>query len=298
MKHFLTTLVLVFATALPAAAASFPTEIPLPDGFAPEGVATGDGSTFYAGSLSASGIFVGDLQTGMGHVMSGTEGLFTVGLDYENSTDTLWAAGGPQGYAASINPATGEYTIIPLPVPDTGTFVNDVVVTGDAAYLTDSFNPIIYEIPLTDGVPGTPTAHVLSGPAGQAHPGFGLNGIVATPNGSTLIVVLSNSQTLARVDAATWDSHEIEIDGALGQSGDGLLLQGRTLWVVVNQANKVKGITLSPDLSTGSITSVITNEAFDVPTTVASFGNRLVVVNARFGTNTDNTFSAVQVSKK
>ena len=298
MKAFIAVLVLSVVTALPALAASAPDEIPLPDGFSPEGVTTGDGSLFYAGSLSAAGIFAGDLQTGLGAIIPGTEGLFAVGLDYDQGTDTIWAAGGPLGYAATVDPITGTHTIIPLPVPATGTFVNDVVVTRDAAYLTDSFNPIIYEIPLVDGVPGTPNAHALTGPAGQPVAGFGLNGIEATPNGSTLIVVISASQTLATVDPNTWNSAEIALDGAIGNSGDGLLLQGRTLWVVVNAANQVKGITLSPDLTTGSIFTVITNEAFDVPTTIAGFGNRLVVVNARFGTNTDDTFSAIQFAKK
>jgi hypothetical protein len=44
---------------------------------------------------------------------------------------------------------------------------------------------------------------------------------------------------------------------------------------------------------------VITNPAFDVPTTIARFGNALYAVNARFGTPEPNsaTYTAVRVER-
>ena len=62
----LPTLVLVLSvlTAGSIQAAAFPDRLELPDGFAPEGIATGRGHSFYAGSLAGAGIVRGDYRTG------------------------------------------------------------------------------------------------------------------------------------------------------------------------------------------------------------------------------------------
>jgi hypothetical protein len=52
--------------------------------------------------------------------------------------------------------------------------------------------------------------------------------------------------------------------------------------VVENFANKLVRVTLSPDRSSGAITSTIGNPLPQVPTTVARHGDRLALVNARF----------------
>ena len=67
-------------------------------------------------------------------------------------------------------------------------------------------------------------------------------------------------------------------------NGDGILLAGRTLYVVQNQLRLVAKISLASDLRTGRVLRRISNPGFDVPTTVARHGSRLYVVNARFNT--------------
>ena len=54
------------STAAPAGAALLPKVISLPDGFRPEGIATGRGTGFYAGSQVDGAIYRGDLLTGRG----------------------------------------------------------------------------------------------------------------------------------------------------------------------------------------------------------------------------------------
>ena len=44
----------------------FPDIIPLPNGFQPEGIATGRGTTFYVGSIPTGAVYRGDLRTGEG----------------------------------------------------------------------------------------------------------------------------------------------------------------------------------------------------------------------------------------
>ena len=110
-----------------------------------------------------------------------------------------------------------------------------------------------------------------------------LNGIDTTANGMTLVVVQSTG-FLFTVDPLTGVTQRIDLNGETVSNGDGLLLQGRTLYVVRNQLNLVAVIVLSPDLSSGVVTDGITNDDFDVPTTIDRLGNLLYVVNARFST--------------
>jgi hypothetical protein len=63
-------LVLVAALFVPIAAYgdAFPKIVPLPNGWQPEGVASGLGTTFYFGSLANGAIYKGDFRTGDGAV--------------------------------------------------------------------------------------------------------------------------------------------------------------------------------------------------------------------------------------
>jgi hypothetical protein len=82
-------------------------------------------------------------------------------------------------------------------------------------------------------------------------------------------------------------------------NGDGILLDGKTLYVVQNRLNLVAKIALSSNLRSGRVVTRISNPAFDVPTTIAEHGSRLYAVNARFGTPspTTATYSVVQIAK-
>ena len=76
----------------------------------------------------------------------------------------------------------------------------------------------------------------------------------------------------------------IDLGGALVTNGDGLLLHGRTLYVVQNRDNKIAVVALAKGLASGRVARTITNPAFDVPTTIDRQGSRIYAVNARFGT--------------
>ena len=77
----------------------------------------------------------------------------------------------------------------------------------------------------------------------------------------------------------------VDLGGATVANGDGLLVVGhRTLLVVQNQLNQVAVVRLDRGATSGTVTRVITSENFDIPTTVARFGSRLYLPNARFTT--------------
>ena len=195
------------ATAFTASAApgtTFPEVVALPDGWLPEGIAVGKGSTFYSGSRANGAIYRGDLRTGEGSIFApGEAGRVAVGLAVDQRGKYLFVAGGPTGrglvYHAGSGALVASYALTPP-----GTFVNDVIVTRDAAYFTDSARAVLYRLSLgPDGSvdPSATTEEVaLRGDSMVAD--FIVNGIEATPNGEWLIVVNSTVGALYAVRSA------------------------------------------------------------------------------------------------
>ena len=130
-------------------------------------------------------------------------------------------------------------------------------------------------------------------------PGTNVNGIDATPDGKTLVIVQSNVGKLFTVDPDTGFADEIELSGGDAMNGDGILLDGRTLYVVKNFQNRIAVIELERGLAAGTVLTHITNPAFDIPTTIDELGNKLWAVNARFTTppTPSTTYTIVQVEK-
>ena len=101
----------------------------------------------------------------------------------------------------------------------------------------------------------------------------GANGIAATPGDKWLIVINSGQEQLLRVDPDTGEATLIDLGGELLPNGDGLWLQGRTLWVVQNRRNEVAVVELNADYTAGEVVDKIASPLFSVPTTIARSGN-------------------------
>jgi hypothetical protein len=67
-------------------------------------------------------------------------------------------------------------------------------------------------------------------------------------------------------------------------SVDGVLLAGGELYAVQNFLNQIAVVRLSPDLPSGTVEKLVTSDLFQVPTTVARFGDRLATVREKFDT--------------
>ena len=304
-RSFLILSVFVLALAMIAAAPlkAFPDVIPLPNGFQPEGIAVGTGHTFYVGSIPTGAIYRGDLQTGEGDVLVPAQsGRAAIGLKYDERTGLLFVAGGPTGFAYVYDGATGE-NVAEIQLTTAPSFINDVVITRDAAYFTNSQQPILYRVPLENNgdLPATPVVEEiqLTGDYVFTPNAFNANGIAATPNGETLIIVNSVDGVLYNVDPGTGEATRIDLGGASVPNGDGILLQGNTLYVVQNRLNQIAVVELNSDFTQGTIVDTITDSDFRVPTTIARFGNSLYAVNARFGTppTPDTEYEVVRVSR-
>lgn len=275
-----------------------PERILLPNGFQPEGIAS-QGNFLYVGSIPSGAVYRADLTTGSGSILVPPRaGRAAIGLKVDGRGRII-VAGGTTGKAFVYDAATGE-DLAAYTLTQAQTFVNDVVLTGDAAWFTDSLNQVLYRLALpADGSLGGQEAVstlALSGDL-QFQAGFNLNGIAAA--GAKLIVVQSNTGLLFSVDPATGVTRKIDLGAETVTNGDGLLLEGQTLFVVQNQQNQVAVVDLSPDLATGTVRTRLTNPAFDVPTTVAASATGLYVVNARFGiqATADTPYSVVRFSR-
>lgn len=276
----------------------FPSIVDLPDGFLPEGIAIGRGPTAWFGSRADGDIYQADLRTGEGRTISQGPGTASVGLKYADGR--LFVAGGPTGTLRVVDVDSGEvertYAL------STGeSFVNDVLVHRGSVWVTDSRQAALYRLPLTGGdLP--PTSAVqrlpLTGDWVQAPSGVNAaNGIAPTPDGKALIVVHSAEAALHRVDPRTGETTRLDV-GEPMTNGDGLLLEGRTLYVVQNRLNRVAVVRLDPRGTSGRVVDALTSPAFEVPTTVARFGNGLYLPNAQFGLPDQTDFEAVRISRR
>ncbi|WP_329407355.1 superoxide dismutase [Nocardia vinacea] len=285
-----------------AADGAFPTAIDLPAGFRPEGIAIGELPVAYLGSQADGSICRVSLMTGQRVLLSPGPGTPSLGLQLDHR-GRLFVAGGSSGDARVVDTRTGAVSASYRLGTPPDTFVNDVVLTSAGAWFTDSRTPVLYHLPVgRDGVLPPPEAVVripLIGDIAYVPKTFNANGIVRTPDGTGLIIVQSVTGHLFRVDPATGTTRRIDIGTETVPDGDGLLLYGSTLFVVQNRRNAVAVIALEAAGATGTLELRLTDPRFDTPTTIAAFGDRLYLPNARLTTPQSPTtpYNAVAVDR-
>ncbi|MGH3244413.1 MAG: SMP-30/gluconolactonase/LRE family protein [Spirillospora sp.] len=261
-------------------AAAPPDKIALPAGFQPEGIAAGPGKVIFLGSRATGAIYRADLRTGEGEVIN--KGPGTPSLGMKTQGHRLYVAGGRGADARIVDTRTGA-VLRSFKLTTKTAFINDVTVGADGAYLSDSTNQQLYRIPLDEDDAADVTTIPLSGDIVYKE-GFNGNGIAALPDGKSLVLIQSNTGKLFKVDSKTGVAKAIDLGGEILTAGDGILLDGKTLYAVQNALNTVAVIELNEDATAGKITKKLTDPRFDVPTTVAKAGQHLYLPNARFST--------------
>jgi hypothetical protein len=275
---------LVFLASVRTSTQAFPDLIPLPADFGPEGITVGRGTTFYAGSLAAATrgqILVGDLRTGELATLVPPNGVPAIGMKHDARSNLLFVARGGSGMGTVYDAASAD-VVASYQFQAAPTFINDVVITREAAYFTDSQAPFLYRVAL--GPAGEPAAVATPIPLGGT---FRTNGIAATSNGKHLLVVDGATAQLHLLDTLTHTPVPVDLGGDTLPNADGLWLDGKTLYVVQNFRNQIAVVELAPDYLSGAIVGLITepftsNPSTKVPTTIAAFGNVLYAVTAGF----------------
>ena len=281
---------LLVAAAAPAGAART-SLVPLPDGLRPEGITAGPGDTYYVGSLADGRIVTGDLSRRSSSVLlPGATDRQIRGLDHDARTGLVWAAGnvGAEAHVWAVDGRTGR--VASDTVVSGGKFLNDLVVTRHAVWVTDSRVDRLTVIAL--GRSGQPTgADPAFLPLRGAWPaGDGVannaNGIRQLSDGSA---ILNNSRVggLWRVDPATGVTTQVPVRGGPAiTGGDGLELSGRTLYDVRGTGPaevSVVQLERHRDGWSARYERTLTDASLDVPSTAVLVGGTLWAVNARFG---------------
>ena len=279
-----------------ALAAPGPDRIDLVTGTLPEGIAAGSGTTFFAGARSDGDVYVGDVRTGDVTLFADRDApQAAVGMFYDGRSGLLWVAGGgPRAGAGtgSVTAYDADGDIVFEQVVRGAGFLNDVVVTRDAVYVTDSFGDALTVVALDRN--GQPTGEVSSLALQDyvAPGGFGLNGIRELPGGDLVVV---SAGVLYRVDPVSGATDVIDVDVDL-EGGDGLELRGNQLYVVNGHGgDEVVVLRLQGD--SARTVSVLTDEDHDRPTTGALIGGSFYVVNGRFETLETQPSAEVYITK-
>lgn len=174
-------------------------------------------------------------------------------------------------------------------VPGTGgpTLVNDETVTpGGDVYITDSLRAVVYRIPAAEvNAPATGTHrtlevayHLPDYVAGQSNG----NGIVTTPDGTSLIIGYWYSGALYRLTLATGEIRKLAAPPLHG--ADGIARRGNILYVARSTDNKVDVLRLSRASDRASVVSSLTYPGADTTTGVWASGDRLLVTNSQMDT--------------
>ncbi|WP_410630611.1 hypothetical protein [Amycolatopsis sp. cmx-4-83] len=273
----LTAAILLLVPAVPASAAT--RVIVLPGARSAEGITPAGGGTYYTGDLVAGTIFREDVKRGTAErFIEAPLGAMAAGVDLDRRHDLLFVAGGMGGKAYVYNVRTkAKVADFTFGDPQTS-YVNDVAVTPQGAWFTDSYHPQLFFVPVVAGVLGAPRTLPLSGPgAGGSPDTFFMNDIIATPAGDTLLVAATTPGKVYRIDPVTGVSAEVA--GVNAPSVVSLVLEGRRLWAV-QLDDTISRWCLDGDLSHGTAAGTITDPLFDQPVSAVKIGDRLAVVNS------------------
>ena len=136
------------ASAAPAGTGGGQVEdlIDLPDGFQPEGIAIDQRGIAYFGSLTDGDIYAADMRTGSGAIISEGPGTPSVGLKVDR-LGRLFVAGGPSGGIRVIDSMSGD-VLATYQLSTDPAFINDVVLTRDGAWFTNSQASELYLVPI------------------------------------------------------------------------------------------------------------------------------------------------------
>lgn len=249
----------------------------------PEGVAIDPGTDqLYVGSTEDGSVYRAGLDDDRAEVFlePGADGRTAVtGLAVGDGI--LLVAGRDTGRIFAYETDSGEL----IEAFDTSgdgdrTLINDIAVAGDAAYVTDSFRPVLWRLDLSGQAIGQPEPWLdLAGSPIGYDDGFNLNGIASSADGTALLTVHNTTGELFRIDTATGEIIAVDLGGEVLTGGDGLELDGITLYAVAG--DQLVTVDLDRELSSGTVTDRFSLDGSGYPTTLALTADDFVVVNSQ-----------------
>lgn len=254
----------------------------LPDGFTyPEGAAW-DPSTggVYVTSTPTGAVAVAAAGSDTASVWlpAGSDGRgLTLGIEFARGS--VWIVSPPALYEYRPDGTLRSRHAAASP-PGAG-FLNDVAITDDGVYVTDSNKPVLWHLPL-DAPDGTELQPIDVGALVATAAGQGFNGIEALPDG-TLIVGQFGCCSLLHVDPRAPSAVAVDLGGYQLAASDGMSLHGDDLWIARGvTSDSVDRIRLCPTYDCGTVVAGPPDPALSFPTDVQVVDGAVLVVNSQF----------------
>jgi hypothetical protein len=305
MKRFIPAIIILAATAAiagqpSAVAGTRPTTyiVSQEQGILPESISVSRDGTMYVSSFGTGAIYRGNTRTPGMHVFkpAGSDGRTKAAGVEVDRHGRVWVAGWDTRTVWVYNPDGS--LVAKRTAPDTGSALNDLIITDDAVFVTDSRTGTLWRAPI-HGLRVGELSRWLSASDFPVPPGF-MNGIVGTPDGRIALVAGSTSGSgepgdahLFRMDLRTRAVTEVAVRGGFLATMDGLLLEGRRLYADLNFPDGHGSTIYAVDLAilNTDMTALRlvhrsgTASRTQAPTAVARDGCRLLWVNSQFGGN-------------
>lgn len=217
----------------------------------------------------------------------GTDGRWTARGVTVDARGRVYVAGGPNGIDHPGAPDLWVYDrdgklLAALRTGVPNAFLNDLVIGPDgAAYVTNSNAPQVFRVAEQHGrwtirTWADATATI------PAQTGFNLGGIVLSPDRTALIVAQGNVGKLWRFSLRTGAVSAVGTGTADLVNADGLVQDGRTLWVVRNFSKVLSTLRLAPDGRTARLVAATPTDPDRVLTTAKLAQGRLLLVDSKF----------------
>lgn len=253
------------------------------DQFFPEGIAyNSQRGVFFTGSTTTGDVVQVNVQTGATSLFASgaKQGRSDCRGMKVDSKDRLWICGGEENKIHVLDSKGMLVQSWDLKALYNSGFVNDCAVDEEYIYFTDSRVQKIYRVKTFGVQPGNVEEWLNF--TNQQIPygaGFNANGIVLTPDGKYVIIVISNAGKLYRIDRSSKAIVEIALNTPV-TAGDGLWLSGETLFVSRNATNKIFPVKMADNYTKGTVGEGFgDNLLFN--TTIAKAGQYLLVVNSQ-----------------
>ena len=157
--------------------------------------------------------------------------------------------------------------------------LNDVAVTADGVYVSDSDVSLVWYLPL-DASADTPLQPIDIGAVNAKAGKDSFNGIEALPDG-TLVVGQYTGTLLFQFDPGVPSATVIDLGDVRFAGTDGMSLDGDVLWTTNTYGNAVGQIVLCPTYDCGTVVAGPRDPLLSFPTDVQVAGNVVLVVNAQ-----------------
>jgi Cu-Zn family superoxide dismutase len=270
---------------------ALPAEVTFPEGVAYDRAA----NALYTASAESGTVVRIDVRTGQSRVIVPPGVLVPAGSTTfpailgmkADARHRLWIAGGRTGRMFIVDGASGQ-VLKQFQSPSSASLINDVAIVGDTGFFTDTFYPVLWRVRIRDGKIGELEGWLnLNGSAIPYGTDANLNGIWPSADGRSLLTVHMSKGLLFRIDIASRRIRPIDTGGADLSGADGLVLNGRTLYVVRQTAVEIATVAVSADLTRATVVNRFKDPALAWPATAALVGDRLIAVNTQFNVRTN-----------